>query len=219
MINHPVGRSAQPGPDAPPPARTPAHRPRTAGRGGAVRAGGAIPLALPARPARILVLLAAFVCAACGLVYELELVALGGYLLGDSVTQTSVVLSVMVFAMGIGSLLAKGLTRRPATSFALVEYALSLTGGLSALALYCGWAWLRQPHATLVALIAATVLIGLLIGAEIPLLMTLIQRIRRQHAGRAVADLFAADYVGALIGGLAFPFVLLPAFGQAAGRC
>ncbi|BAJ29632.1 putative spermidine synthase [Kitasatospora setae KM-6054] len=169
------------------------------------------------RPARVLVLLAAFVCAACGLVYELELVALGNYLLGESVAQTSVVLSVMVFAMGVGSLLAKGLTRRPATSFALVEYALSLVGGLSALALYCGWAWLHQPRATLAALIAATVLIGLLIGAEIPLLMTLIQRIRQEHAGRAVADLFAADYVGALIGGLAFPFVLLPTVGQSAG--
>ncbi|WP_081952021.1 hypothetical protein [Kitasatospora phosalacinea] len=220
MINHPVGRPAQPGPDAtaPPPAAAPRPTaPRAAGPGGAVRAGCAAPLAMAPRPARVLVLLAAFVCAACGLVYELELVALGGYLLGDSVTQTSVVLSVMVFAMGVGSLLAKRLTRRPATSFALVEYALSLTGGLSALALYCGWAWLHQPRATLVALIAATVLIGLLIGAEIPLLMTLIQRIRREHAGRAVADLFAADYVGALIGGLAFPFVLLPALGQTAG--
>ncbi|GLW53394.1 hypothetical protein [Kitasatospora phosalacinea] len=220
MINHPVGRPAQPAPDAtaPPPAAAPRPTaPRAAGPGGAVRAGGAVPLALAPRPARVLVLLAAFVCAACGLVYELELVALGGYLLGDSVTQTSVVLSVMVFAMGVGSLLAKGLTRRPATSFALVEYALSLVGGLSALALYCGWAWLHQPRATLVALIAATVLIGLLIGAEIPLLMTLIQRIRREHAGRAVADLFAADYVGALVGGLAFPFVLLPALGQTAG--
>ncbi|MFK0192625.1 spermidine synthase [Kitasatospora sp. NPDC090308] len=229
MINHPVGRPAQPGPDAtsPPTPTPPAADPRPAapratgpggaGPGGAVRAGGAIRPALAPRPARVLVLLAAFVCAACGLVYELELVALGGYLLGDSVTQTSVVLSVMVFAMGVGSLLAKGLTRRPATSFALVEYALSLVGGLSALALYCGWAWLHQPRATLVALIATTVLIGLLIGAEIPLLMTLIQRIRQEHAGRAVADLFAADYVGALIGGLAFPFVLLPALGQVAG--
>ena len=40
--------------------------------------------------------------------------------------------------------------------------------------------------------------------------MALIQRIRRQDAGGAVADLFAADYVGALVGGLAFPFLLLP---------
>ena len=47
---------------------------------------------------------ATFVCAACGLVYELALVAQGSYLLGDSITQASVVLATMVFAMGIGSL-------------------------------------------------------------------------------------------------------------------
>ncbi|WP_329587634.1 spermidine synthase [Kitasatospora sp. NBC_01250] len=167
-----------------------------------------------ARLTRLLVLLAAFVCAACGLVYELELVALGGYLLGDPVTQTSVVLSVMVFAMGLGSLAAKRLTHRPATSFALVECALALFGGLSVLALYSCWAWLGRDQ---LALVVLTCLIGMLIGAEIPLLMTLLQRIRREEAGRAAADLFAADYVGALVGGLAFPFVLLPLLGQAAG--
>ncbi|MCC9311289.1 spermidine synthase [Kitasatospora sp. RB6PN24] len=166
------------------------------------------------RAAEPLVLFAAFVCAACGLVYELELVALGGYLLGDSVTQTSVVLSVMVFAMGVGSLLAKRLARRPATSFALVECSLALVGGLSVLVVYGSWAWLGDYQ---VALTTLTCVIGLLIGAEIPLLMTLVQRIRRKEAGRAAADLFAADYVGALIGGLAFPFLLLPHLGQAGG--
>ncbi|MEV7021488.1 polyamine aminopropyltransferase [Kitasatospora sp. NPDC093558] len=166
------------------------------------------------RLARFTVLLAAFVCAACGLVYELELVALGDYLLDDTVTQTSVVLSVMVFAMGLGSLLAKRLTRRPATAFALVECALALTGGLSVLALYSCWAWTGRYQPAMVGL---TCLIGILIGAEIPLLMTLIQRIRREDAGRAAADLFAADYVGALIGGLAFPFVILPGLGPGTG--
>ena len=170
--------------------------------------------AVGGRAARWLVLLAAFVCAACGLVYELELVALGSCLLGDSVTQVSVVLSVMVFAMGIGSLLAKRFTTRPATAFALVESALAVTGGLSVLALYGCFVWTGHYR---VALVAVATLIGVLIGAEIPLLMTLIQRIRRQDAGSAVADLFAADYVGALVGGLAFPFLLLPALGQADG--
>lgn len=47
--------------------------------------------------------------------------------------------------------------------------------------------------------------------------MELIQRIRRQDPGGAVADLFAADYVGALVGGLAFPFLLLPLLGQLEG--
>jgi spermidine synthase len=166
------------------------------------------------RAARLLVLLAAFVCAACGLVYELELVALGSYLLGDSVTEASVVLSVMVCAMGVGSLLAKRFTLRPAASFALVESLLALVGGLSVIALYGCYVWLGHYQAALVGFAS---LIGLLIGAEIPLLMTLMQRIRRQEAGRAVADLFAADYVGALVGGLAFPFLLLPTLGQLTG--
>jgi spermidine synthase len=170
--------------------------------------------AVGSRTARWLVLLAAFICAACGLVYELELVALGSYLFGDSVTQVSVVLSVMVFAMGLGSLLAKRFTTRPATAFAVVESALAVVGGLSVLALYGCFVWTGDYR---VALVAVATLIGMLIGAEIPLLMTLIQRIRRQDAGSAVADLFAADYVGALVGGLAFPFLLLPALGQAYG--
>ncbi|MFF9085934.1 polyamine aminopropyltransferase [Streptomyces sp. NPDC014991] len=182
------------------------------------------PAPLPVRPGtgRFLVLVCGFVCAACGLVYELELVAFASYLMGDSVTQASVVLSVMVFAMGIGSLGAKRLRRRAAAGFGAVESALALVGGCSAMALHAvfawtgGWGgmWAGGPRCLLVAFSLA---IGLLIGAEVPLLMELIQRIRRQDAGGAVADLFAADYVGALVGGLAFPFLLLPFLGQLTG--
>ncbi|MEV5316755.1 polyamine aminopropyltransferase [Streptomyces sp. NPDC052687] len=182
------------------------------------------PARLPVRPGtgRCLVLAGVFVCAACGLVYELELLALAAYLTGDSVTQTSVVLSVMVFAMGIGSLVAKRLRRRAAVGFGAIEATLALVGGCSAMALYAVFAWAGDwdglwggaPRALMVAF---SLTIGLLIGAEIPLLMELIQRVRRQDAGRAVADLFAADYVGALVGGLAFPFLLLPLMGQLTG--
>jgi spermidine synthase len=171
-------------------------------------------LPVPAGAARALVLAAVFVCSACGLVYELELVALASYLVGDPVTQASVVLSVMVFAMGCGSLLAKRLRVRAAAAFAAVESALALVGGLSVMTLYGFFAWYGQAR---LALVGCTFTIGVLIGAEVPLLMTLVQRIRRQDAGGAVADLFAADYVGALAGGLAFPFLLLPGFGQLSG--
>ncbi|MGW1793205.1 polyamine aminopropyltransferase [Streptomyces tubercidicus] len=171
-------------------------------------------LPVPARLGRLLVLAVVFVCAACGLVYELELVALATYLVGDSVTQASVVLSVMVFAMGIGALLAKRLRCRAAVGFGAVEAGLALVGGVSAMALYACFAWFGQSCS---ALVGFSLAIGILIGAEVPLLMTLIQRVRRQDAGGAVADLFAADYVGALVGGLAFPFLLLPGFGQLTG--
>jgi spermidine synthase len=155
-------------------------------------------------------------------VYELELVAFASYLIGDSVTQASVVLSVMVFAMGIGSLAAKRLRWHAAAGFGAIETALALVGGCSAMALYAvfawtgGWGgvWSDGPRCLLVAFSLA---IGLLVGAEVPLLMELIQRIRRQDVGGAVADLFAADYVGALVGGLAFPFLLLPFLGQLTG--
>ncbi|MFD8591984.1 spermidine synthase [Streptomyces sp. NPDC059637] len=179
-----------------------------------LKPAAAQPLPVSPRVGRALVLLCVFVCAACGLVYELELVAVAGYLSGDSVTQTSVVLSVMVFSMGVGSLLAKRWRCRAAAGFAVVEVLLSLAGGLSVMALYASFAWLGHSRAVLVVF---CVVIGVLIGAEIPLLMTLIQRIRHQDAGGAVADLFAADYVGALVGGLAFPFLLLPWLGQLTG--
>lgn len=182
------------------------------------------PARLPVRPGigRFLVLAGVFVCAACGLVYELELVALASYLIGDSVTQASVVLSVMVFAMGIGSLFAKRLRWHAAAAFGAIEAALALVGGCSAMALYAVFAWTGDwggawANGSRCLLVAFSLAIGLLIGAEVPLLMELIQRIRRQDAGGAVADLFAADYVGALVGGLAFPFLLLPLLGQLTG--
>ncbi len=129
---------------------------------------GRAPARRPVRPreaVRFPVLAVVFVCAACGLVYELELVALSSYLIGDSVTQASVVLSVMVFAMGLGSLLAKRLRCRAAVGFGLVEAALALIGGCSAMVLYAAFAWFGESRYVVVAFSLA---IGVLIGAEIP---------------------------------------------------
>lgn len=166
------------------------------------------------RLARFLVLAGVFVCAACGLVYELALVALGSYLIGDAVTQASITLGVMVFAMGVGSLLAKPLVRWPVAALAAVEGTLAVVGGLSVMGMYAAYAWwgIERP-----ALVVFAFLVGMLIGMEIPLLMRLMQWIREQDASEAVADLFAADYVGALVGGLAFPFLILPTFGLIKG--
>jgi spermidine synthase len=73
---------------------------------------------------------------------------------------------------------------------------------------------------SLLMLAVGTALIGGLVGAEVPLLMTLLQRGRTSgaaDAGRTVANLTAADYLGALIGGLAWPFLLLPYLGMIRG--
>ena len=164
-----------------------------------------------ARPLRPLLLFVTAVVAVCGFVYELILVSLGTYLVGNTVFQTSLVLACFVTTMGAGSLLAKPLQRRPVEAFLVVEALVALLGGLSALALYLAFAWLDlyQP-----AMVVVAMLTGLLVGAEIPLLMTLLQRARREAAGTSVADLLAADYLGAVVAGVAFPLGILPFLGE-----
>lgn len=169
---------------------------------------GARPLSRGARP---LLLATVLLVATCGFVYELVIIALGTYLFGNSVFQVSLVLAAFVSSMGLGSLAAKPLLRRPAVAFVAVEAAVALIGGLSAMGLYAAFAYLGiyEP----VMLVTAAV-IGLLVGLEIPLLLVLLQRARPQSAGASVADLLAADYLGAVVAGVSFPFLLLPWLGQ-----
>jgi len=108
---------------------------------------------LAARPARVLLLGAVLLVAVCGFVYELVIVAMGTYLLGNSVEQVSLVLAAFVSSMGLGSLASKPLLRAPLAAFLVVEVLIALLGGLSALALYAAFAWLDlyQPATTSMA--------------------------------------------------------------------
>ena len=163
------------------------------------------------RGARAVLLGCVLLVAVCGFVYELVIIALGTYLFGNSIYQVSIVLAAFVSAMGLGSLAAKPLQRRPVVSFAVIECALALLGGLSAMLLYGAFAW-ADVYQPVMLLVASA--IGVLVGCEIPLLLVLMQRVREQDAGQSVADLLAADYLGAVVAGVSFPFVLLPLLGQ-----
>jgi spermidine synthase len=178
------------------------------------RPAAATRTAVRSRLSRVGLLAAVAVCAACGLVYELALVATGSYLVGSSVTQTSVVLGVTMASMGVGALVARRLVDRPAAAFVAVELILGMVGAFAVPALYTAFAWLGFYTP---ALLAAAIVIGSLIGAEIPLLMALITRLSDDHPALVVADMSAADYGGALIGGLAFPFLLLRTVGLLGG--
>jgi spermidine synthase len=165
-----------------------------------------------ARSARRIVLAATFVCAICGFAYELVIIALGTVLIGSSTAQTAIVLGTFVAAMGLGSLLAARVPARHAVAaFAVVEVLVALLGGLSALILFASYAWLDlyQPAVRLMS-----VVLGALVGAELPLLAAVLAALRREETGRTVGTLLAADYVGAFAVGLAFPLLILPSVGQ-----
>lgn len=175
-------------------------------------AAGALAPVPDARAARRLVLGATFVCAICGFAYELVIVALGTILFGSSTAQTALVLSTFVAAMGVGAWMAAKVPDRHAVSvFAGIEACIALLGGLSALILFASYAWL-DLYAPMVR--AVSVLLGALVGAELPLLAAVLAALRRESTGRTVGTLLAADYVGAFVVGLAFPLVILPALGQ-----
>ncbi|MDP9435256.1 MAG: polyamine aminopropyltransferase [Actinomycetota bacterium] len=170
------------------------------------------------RLSRALLLAAVSACAACGLVYELCLLTLGASVTGGGITQTSLIVAGYVAALGLGALLVKPLVPHAAVAFVAVETVLGLVGGLSAAALYAAYSFYGGGGAVLVVF---TVVLGALVGAEVPLLMTLLQgghdRADAETSGRLLADLNAADYGGALVGGLAWPFLLLPLAGQVRG--
>lgn len=163
---------------------------------------------------RALLLASVAACAACGLVYELALLALSASLGRGDVVANSLIVAGYVAALGFGAVAAKPLVSRAAASFLGVECALGVLGGISATALYATFAVTGE---SLAALVIATFVIGSLVGAEVPLLMTLLQHGRvasAQDSGKVLANLNAADYFGALVGGLLWPFVLLPQVGM-----
>lgn len=146
--------------------------------------------------------------ATCGLVYELVAGTLASYLLGDTVTQFSLVIGVYLSALGVGAWLSQYVEERLARTFIEVELALALIGGLSAPLLFLTFAWLTWFRLVLFGMVF---IIGVLVGLELPLLM----RILREHLDFSdlVSRVLTFDYIGALIASLLFPILLVPYLG------
>ena len=154
-----------------------------------------------------------FVIAACGLIYELAAGSLASYLLGDSVLQFSTVIGSYLFAMGLGSWLSRFIERQLVAHFLRIELLVGLVGGLMPTALFA----LQSAAATSfrVALYAMVVLVGVLVGLEIPLVMRILKRhfSERYALKDLVSQVLTFDYLGALAVSVAFPLLLVPHLG------
>lgn len=146
--------------------------------------------------------------AACGLIYELVASALASYLLGDSVLQFSTVIGTYLFAMGVGSWLSRYLARGLVARFVGIELMVGVIGGFSSTLLFLAFAYTSAFRLVLYALV---VIIGVLVGLEIPLLMRILRD--RYAFKEVVSNVLTFDYLGALAASLAFPIVLVPKLG------
>jgi len=167
--------------------------------------------------AELLLLASVFIVAACGLVYELAAGALASYLLGDSILQFSTVIGTYLFAMGLGSWLSRFLERQLVAHFLRIELLVGLVGGLMPAALFCAHSFL--PPSSLAPfralLYGLVLLVGMLVGLEIPLVMRIMKRHARSRLGLKdlVSQVLTFDYLGALVVALAFPLLLVPHLG------
>ncbi|MBI3472051.1 MAG: polyamine aminopropyltransferase [Candidatus Solibacter usitatus] len=156
-----------------------------------------------------LLFLSVFLIAACGLIYELIAGTLASYLLGDSVFQFSTVIGSYLFAMGVGSYLSRFIGRGLVARFVAIELMVGLVGGFSSSILFLAFAYTQSFRLLLYLLV---LLIGILVGLEIPLLMRILKD--RFQFRDLVAHVLTFDYLGALGASILFPILLVPKLGM-----
>lgn len=162
------------------------------------------------QPVEIALLASVFVVAACGLVYELSAAALSSYLLGDSVLQFSTIIGTYLFAMGVGSWLSRYFERQLPAHFLRIELLVALIGGALPALLFIANAYI--PGAFRLLLYGLVVVVGTLVGLEIPLVMRILKR--NTALKDLVSQVLTFDYLGALAVSVAFPLIFVPQLGM-----
>lgn len=148
------------------------------------------------------------IIATCGLIYELLAATVSSYVLGDSVTQFSLIIGIYLSAMGVGSYLSRFIDKNVAEKFIDIELAVAVVGGFSAPLLFLSFAYVSYFS---IVLFTMVFVIGTLVGLEIPLLMRILKD--ELDFKELVSRVLALDYIGALVASLLFPIFLVPKLG------
>lgn len=152
--------------------------------------------------------LALFATGLSGIVAEYILATLATYFLGNSVLQWTMVLSIMLFSMGVGSRVSRYFEKNLLETFIIIEFVLSVLVAFSAMSTYLITAQMAYVGFFIYGFCVA---IGFLIGMEIPLVVRLNDEY--QELKENVSAVMENDYYGSLLGGLFFAFVGLPYLG------
>ncbi|WP_010520333.1 polyamine aminopropyltransferase [Aquimarina agarivorans] len=151
---------------------------------------------------------AIFATGFAGIVAEYVLSTLATYFIGNSIFQWTMIVSLMLFCMGLGSRLSKRIHSNLIQNFLLLEVSLSLVVAFSSVVVYTIAAFSLYYEILIYAL---SMLVGLLIGLEIPLVV----RINKEYEDLKtnISSILEKDYYGSLLGGVFFAFVGLPILG------
>ncbi len=114
----------------------------------------------------------------------------------------------MLFSMGLGSRLSKRFEKDLLLQFVKVEFALSLIASNITTIVYTVFALYGE---TMIIIYVLSILVGLMIGMEIPLVVRLNQEFDSLKVN--ISSAMENDYYGSLAGGVFFAFIGLPYLG------
>lgn len=154
-------------------------------------------------------MLTTLIISGCSIVYEVLISSVSSYLVGDSIKQFSITIGIYMCAMGAGSYISKFLKKDLFDWFVLVEIGVGIIGGISSLVLFLSNIYIESY--TLV-MYMEIITIGIFVGLEIPLLTRIIEE-NTKNLRITLSSIFSFDYIGGLIGSIAFPLLLLPNLG------
>jgi spermidine synthase len=143
-----------------------------------------------------------------GIVAEYVLSTLATYFLGNSVLQWTMIVSIMLFSMGLGARITKVMDGNLLEKFIWIEITLSILASFVSLITYTVATYTLY---TGFAIYALCVIIGLLIGMEIPLVIRINDQFETLKVN--VSTMMENDYYGSLLGGVFFAFIGLPFLG------
>ena len=147
-----------------------------------------------------------FASGACGIILEYIQASLASMILGNAFEQWAMVIGLMMFWMGFGSLIQAQVKKAHLVyAFIGIEIALALAGGFSPTLTYLSYGY--TAHYSLVLYFFVS-LIGILIGLEIPVII----RINNDYSDELSTNLgkiLSADYIGSLVGSLIYVYILL----------
>ncbi len=147
-----------------------------------------------------------FASGACGIILEYIQASLASMILGNSFEQWAMVIGLMLFWMGFGSLIQAQIPKKHLIfSFILVETGLALAGGFSPTLTYIAYGY--TAHYSLVLYFFVS-FIGIMIGLEIPIIIRINNDFSKELSTN-LGNILSADYLGSLIGSFIYVFILL----------
>ena len=172
-------------------------------RSGADRAGQGLSLA------SVLLTACMFASGACGIILEYIQASLASMILGNAFEQWAMVIGLMMFWMGFGSLIQSRVPKAGLIyTFILIETALALAGGFSPTLTYLSYSYTAHYSLVLYAFVSV---IGILIGLEIPVIIRINNDFSKELSTN-LGNILSADYIGSLAGALVYVFLLLRFF-------